>query len=293
MKGLFDAIRRESLSRPNGHKPLLAIGTTQDSPKLRMSLEEGSLYADLVVVGVEIPGYACERVIGSHDEIAEKLIQQAKAGRVNGIVRGQVDYSAYHRALNRIYELKRDLMCAALVRSTDGDEWLMTPAVHDHDASISGRCYLAHCAARICSRLGCRPIVGVLCADDERGYMNESDRDHDEALTVVARLRDEGIPNVSLYPVRIDSAIKECNIVIPMNGIIGNFIYRALCYIGNSTSGGAFTLTRKFISVDTTRFGDAFSIPIQSGAAIANVGGLPVEEYIPGKAYLEKTETDL
>lgn len=289
MKGLFDAIRREARACPNGDKPRIAIGVVKDTPKLRMSLKKGSRYADLVVVGVQIPGYACEEASGSDDEIAAKLIWEARKGHVQGIVRGQLDYSAYHRVLNRFYKLKRDVMCASLMRSTDGHEWLMTPVVHDHDSSISGRCYLVHCAARICTRLGCTPKIGILCADDERGYMHDVDRDHDEALTILSRLQNEGISNVSLFPFRIDTAIKECNVVIPMNGILGNFVFRALCYVENATVGGAFSLTRKLISIDTTRFGDAFSIPIESAAAIANIGGLPVEEYVPGKVYFEET----
>jgi predicted methyltransferase MtxX (methanogen marker protein 4) len=122
--------------------------------------------------------------------------------------------------------------------------------------------------------------------------MHEIDRDHDEAVAIVSRLRDEGISQVSLFPLRIDSAIKECNVVIPMNGILGNFIFRALCYVERATVGGAFSLTRRLISIDTTRFGDAFAIPIQSAAAMVRIGGIPVEEYVPGKKYSAIRRTD-
>ena len=80
-----------------------------------------------------------------------------------------------------------------------------------------------------------------------------------------------------VYPLLIDKAARECNIVVLMNGILGNFVYRSLCYLGGTRSGGGVTLTTRLISIDTTRYNDRFSFPIECAVAIVNVGGVPNE----------------
>jgi predicted methyltransferase MtxX (methanogen marker protein 4) len=82
-----------------------------------------------------------------------------------------------------------------------------------------------------------------------------------------------------LFPLRIDFAASECNIVVPMDGIVGNFVCRSLAYLGGATLVGGFTLTNRFVSLDTSRSNDRFCVAIQSAVAMANVGGMPVEEY--------------
>jgi hypothetical protein len=118
---------------------------------------------------------------GTEQSLSDKLVDLAVTGRVDGIVRGQFDYSVYHNSLRRALGLTRDLMCVCLLRDMRGDEWLITPAVHHDDATIGGRTYLASQAARICSALFVEPKVAILAADGERGYLAAVDKSLDDA----------------------------------------------------------------------------------------------------------------
>jgi predicted methyltransferase MtxX (methanogen marker protein 4) len=82
-----------------------------------------------------------------------------------------------------------------------------------------------------------------------------------------------------MYPLRIDLAAKECNIVVPMDGIVGNFVCRALIGLGGASMVGGFSLTNRLVSLDTSRQNDQFTMSIAAAAAMCNLGGMPVAEY--------------
>lgn len=84
-----------------------------------------------------------------------------------------------------------------------------------------------------------------------------------------------------MYALLINKAAEKCNIVIPMDGIVGNFVCRSLAYLGGATLVGGFSLTPRFVSLDTLRCGDQFHHAIIAAVAMCNVGGMPVEEYQP------------
>jgi len=175
------------------------------------------------------------------EAVADRLVSLLKTGDADAIVRGQVYYTNYHEALKREYGFKRDLMCPCLIRDLRGNEWFITPVVHHDEATIAGRCYLATQAAKICLRLGVSPEVGVLAADSERGYLSSVDKSLDDAAAISAAIQSKGYES-RVYPLLIDRAVSECNIVVPMDGILGNFICRSLVYLGGATMVGGFGL---------------------------------------------------
>lgn len=272
MKGLIQAIQ----SKLNADKrPKVAIGHTEMTPRFRHSIEVGSQSAEIVLVQGK----------DARDEVAcKQLIGMAIDKSVDAIIRGQLHYSTYHAALRSVFpEWTRDVMCACLMR-TSMHEWLMTPAVHDADASVSGRVYLAKQAAAICSQFGiANPQVQVLCADEnaeiyEASFQRRMEEDRKAAIEVVRILNQEYKVAAALCELRIDTAICRGHVVVPMDGVLGNFLHRGMGFAGAELCG-CFSLTRKLNSMDTSRFGDAFEIAIQAACALVNSDGLKVEEY--------------
>jgi predicted methyltransferase MtxX (methanogen marker protein 4) len=198
--------------------------------------------------------------------------------QVDAIVRGQIYYTDYHESMKQSFGLKRDVMCPCLIKDHCGNEWFITPVVQSDDCSVSGRVYLATQAAKICTKLGVEPKIGVLAADTERGYLTSVDTSLDDAETIVGLIESEQY-KCKAYPLRIDAAASECNIVVPMDGTVGNFVCRSLVYLGDATMVGGFSLSNRLVSLDTSRLNDQFTMSIAAAAAMCNVGGMPISEY--------------
>jgi predicted methyltransferase MtxX (methanogen marker protein 4) len=290
MKGLLRQIEHHAREHRLGRKARVAIGATRaDSARFRQSLEVATEIADIILVGGQIQGYESADVHSSDGStVAARLFSLAKEQKVDAIVRGQIDYVTFHKQFRNAFpELDRDVMCISLLRP-DKHEWFMAPVVHHDETSVEGRCYLALQAARICEQLGLAPSIGILAADDPEGYGEQISRalpiaqtvltDYKNAKAIEEVLR-SGHLDATVFPLRIDEAVNSCNVVVPMDGIIGNFLHRALGYIGGVEMGGCISLTRRVISIETSRFNDAFETAIQMAAALVNLGGPNVAEF--------------
>jgi predicted methyltransferase MtxX (methanogen marker protein 4) len=290
MRGLLRQIERHARERTIGRKPRVAIGTTNtNSARFRQSLEVATEVADIILVGGQIQGYESADVLSSDGSaVAARLFSLAKQQTVDAIVRGQIDYVTFHQQFRNAFpELDRDVMCISLLRS-DKHEWFMAPVVHHDETGVEGRCYLARQAARICQQLGVVPSIGILAADDPEGYGEQIFRalpiaqtvlaDYKNAKAIEEVLRGEHL-HATVFPLRIDEAVNRCNVVVPMDGIIGNFLHRALGYIGGVKMGGCISLTRRLVSIETSRFNDAFETAIQMATALVNLGGPNVAEF--------------
>ena len=290
MKGLLRQIERHARERTIGRKARIAIGTTNaDSARFRQSLEVVAETAGVILVGGQIQGYESADVPSSDaSAVAARLFSLAKEQTVDAIVRGQIDYVTFHRQFRNAFpELDRDVMCISLLRS-EKHEWFMAPVVHHDETGVEGRCYLARQAARICRQLGLAPSIGILAADDPEEYGEQISRalpiaqtvltDYKDAKAIEEVLRGEHL-DATVFPLRIDAAVSRCNVVIPMDGILGNFLHRALGYIGGVEMGGCISLTRRVVSIETSRFNDAFETAILMATAMVNLGGPNVTEF--------------
>jgi predicted methyltransferase MtxX (methanogen marker protein 4) len=292
VQGLIERIEHHARQRSLERKPRIAIGAVKSgSPRFRQTLDACAQWTNLTLVGGHVDGFK-SATMSSNDPsvVAAKLFALAKSGEVDAIVRGQIDYVIFHTEFRKAFpELVRDVMCVSLLRSSKS-EWLMAPVVHHDDTSVEGRCYLARQAARICIQLGIVPRIAILAADDPKGYTEQIEKglaiartiidDYDQAKMIEDVLQKEKL-DATVYPLKIDDAIAKCNIVVPMDGIIGNFLHRSLGYVGGVQMCGCFSLTRNLVSIETSRFSDAFETAIEAACAMVSLGGLDVAEY-PG-----------
>ena len=274
MKSLFNAIEVNALLA----RRRVAIGLFHTTPELIGNLVTAAKCADIVIVGTHIEGFECISAKGDRNA-SDTLLSLVQRKEVDAIARGQIYYTDYHESMNAFFGFTRDVMCPYLLRDFCGNEWFITPMVHHDDCSIDGRCYLASQTAAICERLGNDATISVLAPDKDRGYSKIVDQGGDDANAIVKRLVTDGF-NAKLVELRIDLAAATSNIVVPMDGIVGNFVYRSLGSLGGATLVGGFTLTNRFVSIDTSQSQKSFSHAIESAVAIVNLGGMPVEDFM-------------
>ena len=274
MNGLFNAIA----SHAAASKKRVAIGIIKPTAEVIAGLKEAEGIANIIVVGTAVEGFESIEE-DTERKASDRLMSLVQSKRADAIVRGQIYYTHYHDSMNARFGFKRDVMCPYLLRDYRGNEWFITPVVQHDDRSVEGRCYLAAQTARICERLGVKPQIGVLAADIDTGYDESVDKSLVEAKQIFQKLEAQGY-NAKEFPLRIDSAAFESNIVVPMDGTVGNFVYRSLGYLGGATLVGGFTLTNLFVSIDTSRAQESFFLAIESAVAMVNVGGMHIEEYV-------------
>jgi predicted methyltransferase MtxX (methanogen marker protein 4) len=273
MNGLFGAIRAHA----GGSRKRVAIGLVKATPGVIAGLNEAKSIANIIVVGAPVAGFESIRE-ETERQASDRLMSLVEGNEVDAIVRGQIYYTHYHDSMNECFGFKRDVMCPYLLRDYRNNEWFITPVVQHDDRSVKGRCYLATQTARICERLGIEAQIGILAADIDTGYDDLVDKSLIEAKQIAQQLDELGY-KVKEFPLRIDTAACESNVVVPMDGTVGNFVYRSLGYLGGATLVGGFTLTSRFVSIDTSRAQESFALAIESAVAMANLGGMPVEEY--------------
>jgi predicted methyltransferase MtxX (methanogen marker protein 4) len=281
MTGLFSAIRANALAS----RKRVAIGLTKPTAELIADLRKARDFAEIVIVGASVNDFECVSLAAAGGDIDDRkasdcLMSLVKDHQVDAIVRGQIYYTDYHDSMNAHFGFERDVMCPYLLRDLCDNEWFITPVVHHDDASIAGRCYLASQTARICKKLVEDVVIGVLAPDKKKevGYAEVVDRGISEAETIVGQLKAEGF-NAHVVELRIDLAAANSHIVVPMDGIVGNFVYRSLGSLGGAMLVGGFTLTNQFVSIDTSQSQKGYSDAIEAAVAVVNFGGMPVTEY--------------
>ena len=266
-------------------KRRVAIGALKHTPEFLQDLECARGVAEIVLVGDGNSSFCSVRA-DSASTAAAHLFELHLSGQVDAIVRGQLDYTTFHTAMNNALKLKParhghcDLQCPYLLSGPSDHDWIFTPMVQHDDAMLEGRLYLAHSTALVLRKLGIDPVIGVLGADnaEEPFYSETVNRSVREAGLLTSALGELGF-TVNNYGLRIDKAVTECNVVIAPDGTIGNFVYRALGYVGGLSLIGGITLSSRINCLDTSRYNDRFGLAVIAAAGMANLGGMPVVEY--------------
>jgi predicted methyltransferase MtxX (methanogen marker protein 4) len=120
------------------------------------------------------------------------------------------------------------------------------------------------------------PSFGLLAADftEDKGELDIVDKSIEETEELAAELnrRYGSRYSVKNYAHLINEAVENSNFIVPIDGIIGNFIYRTLLYLGGATEYGSPVLIEENI-IDNSRYNDRFSTHIIMAAARANGKG--------------------
>jgi putative methanogen marker protein 4 len=183
----------------------------------------------------------------------EKLCEDLRDGIIDAAVRGDMSSNEVMASLKELFGIN-SLQRAAVMEPQHGGVFLLAPVGIDEGRTVEEKVEIAINASRLMVSLGGIGRVGVMSGgrESDRGRDRNVDISIDEALETCARLHDIGI-DAEHVQITIESAIKDHDVILAPDGIIGNVIFRTLHFLGGAKALGASILNLDKVFIDTSR----------------------------------------
>jgi predicted methyltransferase MtxX (methanogen marker protein 4) len=220
-------------------KPTIAVGLKESDAEIVASLMKSKEYAEIRLVGPEslpaIVGFEVIAVQDPHKTLAELLIN----GEVDGIVRGTIDDKRTIEAYQDLTE-EKDTTCPTGMRGPDLDkpEFFLCPVVNDDGWCREQRLKQARDTADFLRRWepDAEPSIAIytaIRADTSHSKIPAIDQTRPDADWIVSELTAGGYQAENV-DIDLDKQLQsgKHNIHVPVNGMVGNQIVRALMYCG-------------------------------------------------------------
>ena len=205
---------------------------------------ERAEYDRKILKAAKLCDFAEVIVVDEGEETEKRLVDLVESGEVDAAVRGTA------RASKMIAELKSrnySFVRIALLETFYGKLFLLSPVGVDEGKTIAEKMVIAEEAKKVASKLGMSEKVAFLAG----GRMSDVGRSEEVDKTLAeAELLSKVCGGINREILLGDV---EEDIVIPPDGIIGNYIFRALCYLGGGKEYGAYYAKLPFTLIDTSR----------------------------------------
>ncbi len=188
--------------------------------------------------------FARVTVVDEDDRTAEVLLELVQQNKVHSAVRGTAGASKLLSLLRKNYSPAR----IAVLETPSRKLFLLSPVGVDEGETVSDRIRLAKFSSEVAEKLGLSKDIAFLSGGryEDIGRSGAVDRTLADA-ELCAKI--SGGIN---YEIRLEDAIEK-DIIIAPDGISGNLIFRALCYLGNGIEYGAVFCNIPYRMVDTSR----------------------------------------
>lgn len=259
-------------------RPTVAFGLASPHPAILESLHRARAFADITLVGPpaisSVQGFPC--VIDPNAEVA--LAQILVDGKVDGILRGTLDdfrvWEAYQQRTG-----EQTALGPALLQDPHGRRFFLSPASNPEGWSREERHAIAKGLAVFAREWRITPTIAVFASERHETYPRKKhiregvvgilNQTYEDAEWIVERLRAEGF-DAKNWAIDLNVAVDAgANILIPVNGMVGNQIFRVLMFCGG-TFLGAFRIGPSRPYADNSRTVTNFTFAIKWLAAWIN-----------------------
>lgn len=222
-------------------KPKIAFGLKEPNKEILESLSKGQEYADITLVGPEaikdVEGF--EKIIDNNPE--EKLASMLVNNEIEGIIRGTIDdfktFEAYQKLTGETAGL-----CLGLLEDPLGRQFFLTSASNPDGWSKEERLELAEATAKHVKEWGIEPKIAVFAGRRHETYPRKKDikegvdgilnKTYEDAEWIVEKLEQKGY-KAKNWSIDLNPAVEAgCNVIVPVNGMVGNQIFRVLLFCG-------------------------------------------------------------
>lgn len=201
----------------------------------------------------------------------ENLIEDLKEGRIDAAVRGTMASSNLINLIKTKFDLK-EIIRAAVLFKHNKSVFILGPVGIDEGSSIDDKINLVDHSVNFLKKFKVDAKIAVLSGGrtEDVGRSERVDSTLKEAEVLCEKIRTLNYI-VENYGVRIEDAVKNSNIVIVPDGIIGNFIFRTFYHLGDGESFGAPILNLPKIFIDTSRTKKDYTSAVILAAALKNI----------------------
>ncbi len=224
-----------------GRNPRVAFGLAEPDKEILESLKRSKQYADITLVGpntiADMQGFT--KIIDTNPE--ERLAAMLAGDEVEGIVRGTIDdfktYEAYLRLTG-----EKETVNPALMESPQGHIFFLSPASNPEGWEKEERLFIAENIARFAKGLSIEPRIAVYTGmrhatrerrkEIRKGVVGMLNKTYEDAEWIVAELTKKGF-DAKNWSIDLNPAVEAgYNIHIPVNGMVGNQIFRVVLFCG-------------------------------------------------------------
>ena len=222
-------------------KPMIAFGLEKIDNQIIASLKKSRRYAEIILVCPptikDIAGFKI--VIAEKPE--EKIAEMLWNNEVEGIVRGTIDdfktYEAYQKMSG-----ENDLMNPGIMDDGQGRQFFLSPVSNPEAWDKEDRLSIARQIAEFMRYWELVPKIAVFAGvrhdtyprrkDIREGVVGILNKTYEDAEYIVAELKKDGY-EAKNWSIDLNPAVEAgVNVVIPVNGMVGNQIFRAMMICG-------------------------------------------------------------
>lgn len=177
---------------------------------------------------------------------AAHLALAFQRGEIDGLVRGVNDDFTFQSTMREVFGCPPFLRLAIL-RDTHGRSFAMGPVSAAEASTLEERKDYAWRCCTFLEKFGIVPRAAVMagCRSGSRTKNRTNQDSWEDAEAVTAYLKGKGI-SAANYEIELDLAVQEANIVFPVNGLVGNQIYRSLVFLGAGAVVAVPAFTRMY-----------------------------------------------
>jgi predicted methyltransferase MtxX (methanogen marker protein 4) len=252
----------------------IGISILKTNPEITKSLKKAKSVADIVVYGAKIPGF--KNVSGKGMELGIQLIQDFKNGKIDQLVRGQVDDLGLVEEAKKLFGIDKNLrrIDLALVHDDFGREWFLTGASNPDLQTLEEKIRVSTELSKwLAETFKIKPKIAVMatCRPGSYGKDPVMTQTFEEAEATVKHLKSLGYTAENVH-IEIERAMEFANLVLPARGTIGNQIFRAIAYLSKGQILASPTIfPGKLVYEDNSRNEQDYYPHIIFAAALANM----------------------
>lgn len=275
MAKIFESEIKELL---NVSKPRIAFGLEAPDDEILKSLSDSKKYADITLVGPEAIKDIDDFDVISNNDPETKLATMLAEDEVEGIIRGTIDdfktYEVYQKLTDE--ELT---FAPSLLEDSQGRRFFLSPLSNPAGWTKEERLEDAENIANFIKEWNVEPQIAVYAGerhetyarkkDIKNGVTGELNKTYEDAEWIVESLKNQGF-KAKNWSIDLNVAIEEgCNLHIPVNGMVGNQIFRIIL----SSGGRILAMTRRGLSrhyEDNSRTEKDFTFHVKWLVALIN-----------------------
>ncbi len=183
-------------------------------------------------------------VVDEGEKTEKKLIELLKNGEVYSAIRGTTRASKFLEVLREGQKTYR----IAVLETAKNELFLLSPVGVDEGKTVKEKLKLIEYSKQLAEKLEISKGVAVLAG----GRYGDIGRDLEVDISLASAELVAKLSGGKNYEILLEDAVKE-GIVIAPDGISGNLIFRALCYLGDGKEYGAVYYGIPYRIVDTSR----------------------------------------
>jgi len=223
--------------------PTIAMGLIEPDEKILESLRRAEDYAEIILVGPEAIADIEDFDVITNENPEEKLATMLAEDEVDGIIRGTIDdfktYETYSELTGEEYTIG-----PGLLEDPNGRQFFASPLSNPEGWKKEDRYEKASGIASFIEKWNIEPKIGVFTGTRHKTYERKKDitegvtgklnKTYEDAEWIVERLEEEGY-HAKNWAIDLNVAVEEgYNLLIPVNGMVGNQIFRVLLFCGGT-----------------------------------------------------------